>query len=220
MNEIEDIRVVLADDHPIIRSGISHLLSKADGIKLVGEAANGHDAYHQACDPLLKSDVLLLDLNMPGPSPLETVGMVRNACPNVKLIVLTGHADDAYVRALVGFGVEGYVIKDEGLDDIVQAIHTVAKGGTWFSQPVITKLIRWNTGASKQRGGTHLTDREMDILRLVVNGHTDQEISQKLGLADRTVRYRLRIIYSKLAVKTRVDAAVQAVRLKLVEDRS
>jgi len=214
----EPIRVVFADDHPLIRAGIGTLLSNAEGIELVGEATNAHEAYLLTRQE--NPNVLLLDLNMPGPSPLETVALVRNACPNVKLIILTGHADDAYVRALVGFGVEGYVIKDEGLEVIGQAIRTVANGGTWFSQPVITKLIRWNTSAPKQRGGTNLTDREMDILRLVVNGHTDQEISQKLGLADRTVRYRLRIIYSKLAVKTRVDAAVQAVRLKLVEDRS
>jgi two-component system, NarL family, nitrate/nitrite response regulator NarL len=212
---VELIRVLLADDHPLIRSGIGAELTAASGMELVGTAANADDAYRLTRE--LNPHVLLLDLNMPGPSPLETVAMIQNDCPDVKVIVLTAHDDDTYVRTLVGVGVDGYVFKDEAISVLVQAIRTVVDGGTWFSQSVVTKLVRWKTSSSRQSTRMSLTDRELDVLRLMVNGNTDQEISQKLGLADRTVRYRLRTVYTKLEVKTRVEAAVQAVRLKLVE---
>jgi DNA-binding NarL/FixJ family response regulator len=212
---VKSIRVLLADDHPLIRTGISTVLSSAPDIKLIGEATNANDVYEMT--RTMHPDVLLLDLNMPGPSPIETVTAVHNECPDVKVIVLTAHDNDTYVRTLVGFGVDGYVVKDEAVDAIVHAIRAVVNDGTWFSQSIVTKLVHWKTNTTKQRTGTSLTDRELEVLRLVVNGYTDQEISQQLGLADRTVRYRLRTIYTKLEAKTRVEAAVQAVRLKLVE---
>lgn len=216
MHMIAPIRVLLADDHPLIRSGISTMLSTySDIIELVGEATNAHEAHFMTCDPDFRPDVLLLDLNMPGPSPLETIAIIREKCPNVKVIVLTGHSEDAYVRALVGFGIEGYIFKDEATEVIIQAIHTVVSGGTWFSQSVVTKLMRWKTSTSRQNAGLSLTNRELDILQLVVRGYTDQKISQELGIADRTVRYNLQVIYTKLEVKTRIEAAVKAVQLKL-----
>lgn len=210
----EPIRVLLADDHPLIRIGIGTVLSNTPGIELVCEAKNSHDAYLLTCEQ--KPRVLLMDLNMPGPPPLETIAAIHRDCPNVKVIILTAHDDDTYIRMLVGVGIDGYVFKEEAVEVIAQAIRAVDEGGTWFSQSIITKLVRWKMGTSKQSAGINLTDGEIDVLRLVVNGDTDQAISQKLGLADRTVRYRLRTIYTKLDVRTRVEAAVQAVRLKLV----
>lgn len=211
----QSIRVLLADDHPLVRAGIATALATHADIQLVGEATNAHDANLKTLE--LNPHVLLFDLNMPGPSPLETVSAIRDGCPDVKVIVLTAHNDDTYVRTLVGFGVEGYVFKDEAIEIIAQAIRIVVGGGTWFSQSVVTKLVRWKTSTSKQINGMSLTNRELDILRLVVGGCTDQEISRRLGIADRTVRYSLQNIYTKLEVKTRVEAAVQAIRLKLVE---
>jgi DNA-binding NarL/FixJ family response regulator len=213
---VKPIRVLLADDHPLIRTGIRTVLAATTDIQVVEEATRADDAYRMTYE--LHPHVLLMDLNMPGPSPITTIAAIRNTCPSVKVIILTVHDDDMYVRALINCGIDGYVFKSEAVDVIVQAIRTVVDGGTWFSQSVVAKLLRWKTSASKQGTGMSLTDRELDVLRLVVGGHTDQEISQRLGLADRTVRYRLRTIYTKLEVKTRVEAAVQAVRLKLVEN--
>src|SRR5262249_36777556 len=159
--------------------------------------------------------VLVLDLNMPGPSPIETVTAIHDECPNVKVIVLTGHTNDTYVRTLVELGVDGYVFKDETPETIAQAIMPEADGGSCVSQSILATLVRRKTNMTGQNSGTSLSNRDLEILRLIVSGHTDQQISQKLGLADRTVRYRLRTIYTKLQVQTRVEAAVQAVRLKL-----
>ena len=215
---VKPIRVLLADDHPLIRTGIRTVLAATSDIQVVEEATNAEDAFLMTRE--LSPHVLLMDLNMPGPAPIKTIASIRETCPAVKVIILTVHDDDMYVRTLIGCGVDGYVFKSEAVDVIVQAIRTVVEGGTWFSQSVVAKLVRWKTNASKQNTGMSLTDRELDVLRLVVSGYTDQEISQRLGLADRTVRYRLRTIYTKLEVKTRVEAAVQAVRMKLVEGLS
>lgn len=211
----DPIRVILADDHPLIQLGIGNVLTNAQDIVLVRTAADAHEAYLLTRE--LEPHVLLLDLNLPGPSPLETIATIRRDCPDVKVIVLTAHNEDIYVRTLIERGVNGYILKEDAAEAIAQAIRIVAGGGTWFSQSIVTKLIQWKTNSSRQSAGISLNDRELEILRLVVNGYTDQEISQKLDVADRTVRYALRTIYRKLEVRTRVEAAVQAVRLKLVE---
>ena len=183
----ETIRVLLADDHPLVRAGIRAILMSEADVTLIGEAIDGHQAQRMSQD--LQPDVLLLDLNMPGPPPMDMVAYMRTHCPTVKVLVLTAHDDDAYVRGLITAGVAGYVLKDEAIEVVVQAIRAVARGGTWFSQPIVTKLVRWKSGALMPSDSATLTDRELDVLRLVVAGKTDQEIGRQLGIAERTVRY-------------------------------
>ena len=212
----ETIRVLVADDHPLMRTGICATLTAEPDMMLVGEAADGDEAQRlcQECNP----DVLLLDLNMPGPSAFETVAFLREHCPQVKVVMLTAYDDDVYVRGLVAAGVAGYVLKDEIEEAVVRAIRTVMQGDTWFSRSVVEKLAQQANGEAPPSAKPTLTERESRVLQLLVAGKTDQQIGQELDVAERTVRRHLRNIYDKLRVNSRVEAATQAVRLGLVEE--
>jgi len=196
------IRVLIADDHPLIRAGLASTLSAEPDVLLVGEAADGEEVQRLCQEQ--RPDVLLLDLRMPGPPALETVACLRQCCPGTKVLMLTAYDDEAHVRWLVEAGVAGYLLKDEAPATVVQAIRAVMGGGAWFSQKVVEKLARAGEWPA-------LTRREQEVLRLVVLGKTDQQIGLELDLAERTVRYYLQKVYEKLGVNTRVEAAVQAV---------
>jgi DNA-binding NarL/FixJ family response regulator len=192
------------------------LLAEAD-LLLVGEAVDGSEAKRLSQE--LLPDVLLLDLNMPGPPASEIVAFMREHCPAVKVLVLTAYDEDAYIQSLLVAGVAGYMLKDEVPESIVRAIHTVVQGGAWFSRPVAEKLVDWKIGQATQPPApppANLTDRELAVLQLVVDGHTNQEIGLALGISDKTVEKHLREVFTKLGVASRVAAAVYAVREGLV----
>jgi DNA-binding NarL/FixJ family response regulator len=211
---IRQIRVLLADDHPLIRAGIRTILTAEPDVRLVGEAIDGDDA--QRLCRTLQPDVLLLDLNMPGPSPVETVAAIRSDCPALHVLVLTAHDDDAYVRALVAAGVDGYVLKDDATEAVVRAIHSVMQGDTWFSRPVMDKLAQPQARGALPSTKPTLTTRELEVLRLVVAARTNQEIARALGISVKTVEKHLAELFTKLGVASRVEAAVQAVRGQMV----
>jgi len=208
------IRVLLADDHPLVRAGIRATLCSEPDLIFVGEAADGYEARRLAEE--LRPDVLLLDLSMPGPPAVETVTYLRQHCPDVKVLVLTAYDDDAYVRGLVSAGVAGYVLKDEVPEAVVRALHSVMQGDTWFSRSLMQRLSQnpaSDADASSEEGESLLTGRELQILQLLVAGKTDREIGQALSLSERTVRYCLRNIYDKLRVSNRIEAACRASQL-------
>jgi DNA-binding NarL/FixJ family response regulator len=223
------IRVLLADDHPLVRAGLrSTLLAEAD-LMLVGEAVDGSEAKRLTQE--LLPDVLLLDLNMPGPPASEIVEFMRAHCPAVKVLVLTAYDEDAYIQSLLMAGAAGYMLKDEVPESIVRAIYTVVQGGVWFSRPVAEKLVDWKVGQAGPPSASgkndhasqppvtppaSLTDRELGVLQLVVEGHTNQEIGLELGISDKTVEKHLREVFTKLGVASRVEAAVYAVRQGLM----
>ncbi len=203
------IRVLLADDHPLVRAGLRASLV-ADDVELVGEAADAHEAL-LLCRAL-RPDVLLLDLNMPGPSPFEVVADLRQDCPQVGVLVVTAFDDDAYVRGLVGAGVAGYVLKDEAPDMILHAIRSVMEGGSWFSRPVMAKLVH-ETPTERSRGEMpHLTGRERELLGLLTQGLDNPRIAATLHLGEQTVRNYLSQLYDKLDVRSRAEAIVWALR--------
>jgi NarL family two-component system response regulator LiaR len=216
------IRVLLADDHPLVRAGIRATLCNEPDIIVVGEAADGHEARLRTEE--LGPDVLLLDLNMPGPSAIDTVTYLRRRCPHVKVVILTAFDDDAYVRGLVKAGVAGYILKDEVPEAVARALHAVVEGGTWFSRPLMQRLITPSTaddGADSAADAYEppLTGCEVRILQLLVEGLTDREIGQELSLAERTVRYCLRNIYDKLHVANRTEAAYRASQINFGSSR-
>jgi len=211
------IRVVLADDHPLVRAGIRAILSAEQDLEVVGEAASGDEARRLTLD--LKPDVLLLDLSMPGPPPRETVLYLRDRCPEAKVLMLTAYDDDAYVRGAIAAGVAGYILKDEMPEAVVRAIRTVVRGDTWLSESLLRTLAQASDGRPRDGGGPHLSKRELQVMRLVVAGRTDREIGRELGMAERTVRYALRSVYDKLGVDGRVEAAVRLSNLGLVDER-
>jgi DNA-binding NarL/FixJ family response regulator len=203
----EPIRVLLADDHPLVRAGIRTTLAGEEDVALVGEATDGHQAQ-QLCQKL-QPDVLLLDLNMPGPSPFETIAYLRGCCPETKVLILTAYDDDAYIHGLTAAGVGGYVLKDEAVEAVVSAIRTTAEGGTWLSRRVVEKLARPPTENDQARAAD-LTDRERDILRFMAQGWDNVRIAGELSLAEQTVRNYVCRIYAKLGITSRVQAAVWA----------
>jgi DNA-binding NarL/FixJ family response regulator len=205
---VEPIRVLLADDHPLVRAGIRTTLAGEEDVALVGEATDGHEA--QRLCQTLRPDVLLLDLNMPGPSPFETVACLRGCCPETRVLILTAYDDDAYIHGLTAAGVAGYVLKDEAAEAVVCAIRATAEGGTWLSRPVVEKLARSATGEDDQARAADLTDREREIVRLMAQGWDNVRIAGELSLAEQTVRNYACRIYAKLGVASRVQAAVWA----------
>jgi DNA-binding NarL/FixJ family response regulator len=211
----ESIRVLLADDHPLVRAGIRATLLAEGGVELVGEATTGDEAQ-QLCRELAP-DVLLLDLNMPGPAPVELMALLREACPVTRVLVLTAYDDDAYVRAVAGAGAAGYVLKDDATEALVRAIRAVMQGDTWFSHTIMERLVRGDPRpAPPTAEAPPLTNRELEVLHLVVDGKTNQEIAIVLGISTKTVEKHLGEIFTRLGVASRVEAAVQAVRGGLV----
>jgi DNA-binding NarL/FixJ family response regulator len=201
----EPIRIVLADDHPLIRSGLRTRLEAEADFVVVGEAADGNDVQQVCRDR--EFDVLVLDLHMPGPPATATVRFVREHQARVRVLVLTAYDDDAYVRAMLAAGVAGYVLKDEAPDSLVQAVRSVAHGGTSFSQSVVAVLTHSTRTAT---AGPVLSEREQELLDLLSRGWDNARLAQELRLGEQTVRNYLSRLYSKLGVRTRSEAIVWA----------
>jgi DNA-binding NarL/FixJ family response regulator len=200
---LNTIRVLLADDHPLVRTGIGTVLKVEDDLVVVGEATNGYEA-RRLCESLAP-DVLLFDLNMPGPPPVETVEFLKKHCPRIKILVLTAYDDDAFVCSLVAAGVTGYVLKDEATQVIVQAIRAVIQGGSWFSRSVLEKLAQANGGKMRI---PLLTFRERQILAFIAQGWNNTRIAMQMGLAEQTIRNYASRLYIKLGVQSRAEAII------------
>lgn len=200
----QPINVLLADDHPLIREAIGNRLRQEVDLHLVGEAGNG-DACLLLCRRQ-QPDVVLLDLDMPGPSPLNLITSLRESCPQLKLIVLSAHDDYVSAHALLAAGVHGYVLKDEPPIAVIRAIRTVADGGSWFSQTITRRLARPSVS------GPQFTSREEEVLHLLAAGRSNDEMAAELSVTERTVRYHLHNIYRKIDADTRNQAIVWAVR--------
>jgi len=209
------IRVLLADDHPLVRAGIRGTLMAEQDLMLVGEAATGDEARRLCAE--MCPDVLLLDLSMPGPPPAETVTYLREHCPQAKVVALTAYDDDVYIRGLIDAGAMGYVLKDEAVAAVVRAIRAVHQGDTWFSRPVIEKLAQLETAQAARNESLGLTERERRILRLIALGQDNACIAAELSLAEQTVRNYVSQLYAKLDVSSRTEAALWARRHGLAE---
>ncbi len=208
---MNQVSVVLADDHPVVRAGIKAILSSEPDLHVVGEAARGEEIQ-----PLLwqyRPGVLVLDLNMPGLSIPDSVDGLLRDHPGTGIVVLTFYSDDEYIFGLIGLGVRGYVLKDEATDSLVEAVRAVASGRTWFSQAVAGRLAR---RIAQPDPLTRLTEREREILTLVAWGLSNEDIASSLFIARRTVQNHISSIYGKLGIKSRAEAVLLAVRLGLV----
>jgi len=198
------IRVVVADDHPIVRQGVVALLQAGAGIEVIAEVADGRQALSAAVtkDP----DVVLMDLRMPEMDGVEATRAVRNRCPDVAVLVLTTYdTDEAIVRA-VEAGAAGFMLKDSPTEDLVDAVRRAASGETVLAPPITRRLEQRLHKVSPDA----LTAREIDVLREVANGNTNAEIAQRLHISEATVKTHLIHIYDKLAVSDRAAAVARA----------
>ena len=205
---MEPIRVVLADDHPVVRAGIRNELLAA-GIQVIGEATNGEDALHLA--ETLQPDVLVLDVEMPGLSGLEVTRRLRARQGIPPILVLSAYSHDAYVLGLLEAGATGYVLKDEALETIVMAVQAAARGKPWLSPEVAAKVMARALGDGR-RSPSVLTPREYEVLQLMAKGMDNQGIAQNLCLSERTVKYHVCNIYDKLGVSSRAEAVCWAMQ--------
>ena len=210
---IDTIRVVLTDDHPVVRQGIKSLLEKGDGIEVVGEASTGEETIQKVKE--LNPDVLLLDVELPDiPGPRLAL-QIQQLQPDLKILVLSAHDDAVYIQGLLELGAAGYLMKEEAPDVILEAVKGVAQGQKgWLSRRIAARVSSWMEEGDSERG--ELSLREREVLHAVVNGMTNQAIASDLGISEKTVEKYIRGIFIKLNVSSRVEAAVYAVREKLV----
>jgi len=210
---MSSIRVVLADDHPVVRSGIRSLLERAVDVSIVGEASTGSEALRLVEE--MHPDVLLLDMELPDVKGVEVAQQLKRAGSTVKILVLSAHDDPAYIRELFESGAAGYLVKEEAPETIVEAVRGVAHGEQgWVSRRIAAQMVSWMR--KDEDGEVGLTPRELAVLRLVVEGKTNQNIGALLGISEKTVEKYLYTIFTKLNVTSRVEAAVYAVREGLV----
>jgi DNA-binding NarL/FixJ family response regulator len=192
------VRVVIADDHPVVRSGIRDMLDAADDLTVVGEAADGADALRVV--DAEQPDVLLLDMEMPELTGIEVAQRLQEASSPVRLLALSSYDDQEYVRGLLENGASGYLTKENAPELIVEAVRAVARGEVrWFVQP-----------ASAPEEAPDLTPREEDVLRLIARGHSNEEVAEELHLAESTVRKHATNVYRKLGVDSAREAIAWA----------
>lgn len=205
------IRIILADDHHIVRSGIRQLLEGEDDLQVLAEAGDGEEA--QALIEKHKPDVAVLDIQMPKSSGIEVTRWVRAHFPEVGVLILTAYDDDPYVMAVLQAGANGYVLKTAHADDLVQAVRDVNEGKSALDPAITRKLMANLFKRSEKITAEPLTDRELDVLRLAARGFTNKAIGIQLGISDRTVQGHLAHIFAKMHAGSRTEAVMRAVSL-------
>jgi len=204
---MDTIRIVLADDHPVVRDGIRSRLSREEDLDIVGEAASGEETIRQA--RRLHPNVVLLDVAMPGPGAVPVMEALHREDPDVKVLVLSAFDDDEYVFGMLAAGATGYALKDEQLSTLVEAVRATARGEAWLSPRVATKVTHRAMGGADPIGAS-LTEREREVLTLMAQGKENAEIAEELVVTERTVKFHVGNIYSKLGVTSRAAAVALA----------
>jgi DNA-binding NarL/FixJ family response regulator len=208
------IRVLLADDHQMVREGIRQLLEAAGDIQIIAEAGNGETAellIHEQ-----RPDVAVLDIQMPKASGIEVTRWVRAHQPEVGVLILTAYDDDPYVMAVLQAGANGYVLKTAPAEDLIQAVRDVHEGKSVLSQVITQKLVSNLSRYSETIKSEALTDRELEVLRLTAKGFTNKAIGTQLSISDRTVQGHLAHIFDKLQAGSRTEAVMRGVSLGLI----
>jgi NarL family two-component system response regulator LiaR len=216
MSAQQNIRVLIADDHAVVREGLRTLITAKPGMELVGEAADGVEAVLKARS--LQPDVILMDMVMPTKNGLEAITEIKQENPKARILVLTSFDDDANVFAAIKAGALGYLLKDSSPQQLLQAIRDVNDGQAALHPAIALKMIHeLNQPSDLPLAEEPLTDREMETLRLVAQGLTNQEIADRLVISERTVGKYVSQILEKLHLANRTQAALYALRRGLAK---
>ncbi len=205
------IRVLLADDHAVVRAGIRQFLDQAEDIEVIAEAGDGLVAQR-----LIKEhqpDVAVLDIQMPGASGIEVTRWVRASHSRVGVLILTAYDDDPYVMAVLQAGANGYVLKTASPGEIIRAVRDVHAGNSALDPAILQKMMSHVAGGAHTTPVERLTQRETEVLALVAKGFTNKAIGVQLGISDRTVQGHLAHVFSKLRASSRTEAVMRAVSL-------
>jgi NarL family two-component system response regulator LiaR len=204
------IRVLVIDDHAIVRKGICALLATEPDIEVVGEAKDGREAVASAKQ--LQPDVILMDLVMPELDGLEATRRILAAQPEVRVLVLTSFTGDDKVFPAIRAGAQGYLLKDSSPDELIQAIHQVHRGESSLDPSVARRVLQEFSQPSSRSETDPLTEREAEVLQLVAQGCSNRDISEQLGISNATVRSHMSSILAKLKLSSRTQAAIYALR--------
>lgn len=210
------VRVLIADDHTLVRDGTREFLDREDDIEVVGEAADGETAVTRAME--LRPDVVVMDVGMPRLNGVEATRRIKGELPGTAVLVLTVHDEDAYVFAALEAGAAGYLLKDVPIVEVVQAVRAVMEGESVLHPSVTAKVLqRFRGDAVEHPGGAfELSDREHEVLRAAATGRSNKEVATQLGISPRTVQEHLRNVFRKLGSASRTEAVVTALRLGIL----
>ncbi|NKQ37585.1 MAG: response regulator transcription factor [Chloroflexi bacterium] len=208
----DPVTVLIVDDHPIVRQGMEMFLETQEQVKVIGLAENGEEAVHlvNAAPP----DVVLMDLNMPGMDGIEATRQIRQISPQTQVVVLTSHYEDAMVFPAVKAGALSYLLKSAAPDEVLDTILAAARGEARLHPRITKRLMDEVAGTS--RSLTALTTRELEVLKLIARGYDNRTIAAELTLSEKTVKTHVSNILSKLGLTDRTQAAIYALRQKIV----
>jgi DNA-binding NarL/FixJ family response regulator len=206
---LDKIRVLIADDHALVREGLRKLLELDDSIEVVDEVGDGQGAINIARKKEL--DVILMDVNMPGTNGIVATRVIKRELPSIHIIALTIYEDEEVVD-MVRAGVSAYVLKDVAGSELIDTIHRVMQGEVVIHPRVANRLVRELSRTDKKKTDIRLTRRETDVLSLLVKGHSNKEMAEAMFISEKTVKNHLTSIFRKLGVKDRTQAAVYALK--------
>ena len=218
---VDPIRVLVVDDHALFRRGLEMVLAQEPDIEVVGEAGDGAEAVERAAD--LLPDVVLMDVRMPRRSGIEACTAIKDVVPSARIIMLTISDEESDLYEAIKAGATGYLLKEISIDEVATAIRAVAGGQSLISPSMASKLLSEvatlikRDGDRQQVPAPRLTDRELEVLRLVARGLNNRDIAKQLYISENTVKNHIRNILEKLQLHSRMEAVVYAVREKLLE---
>ena len=215
MKYVADIKILLCEDHLIMRQGIRRLLENEPGLEIVGEASNGEEAVQLVAE--LKPDVVVMDVAMPKLNGIEATRQIKLINPDTTVLILSAYDDDEYVFALLKAGAAGYLLKSVSGDELVAAIRAVQRGEPVLDPLVAKKVVNYfrlkETAPRNQAETTQLSDREIAIIKLAAKGMTNKDIAENLHLSYRTVEGHMRDAFDKLGVNSRTEAVLQGLKM-------
>jgi DNA-binding NarL/FixJ family response regulator len=210
MSEKRPIRVLIVDDHPIVRDGLQGILAAHSDFEVVGQAANGAEAVRQT--QALRADVVLMDLRMPEMGGVEAIKLLRTRSPDTHILVLTTYDTDAEVLSALEAGATGYLLKDAPREDLIRAVKAAHRGESALSPSVASRLV----GRVRASEAGALSPRELEIIKLIADGANNREAAAKLFISEATIKTHLIHIFEKLGVRDRAAAVAEAYRRRLI----
>jgi two-component system response regulator NreC len=216
---MEKLRIILAEDHETVREGLKLIVNSQSDMEVVGEAGNGSAAIKLARE--LSPDVVVMDISMPELNGLKATKKLKQVCPNVKVLTLTRHTDDAYLQQLIQAGASGYVLKQSAPTELIRAIHAVIKGNSYLDPALTNKVMGGYAGrAGSLRGAKKgdLTDRESEVLRMIAWGYSNKEIGVRMNISVKTVEAHKSNAMQKLDMRSRIDIVRYAILQGWLQD--